>query len=165
MRTIETAHELFPNHTVYPMPYVGNFDLREDNLPLPISCQKKILTQLHDTIHWVNWKYVDHLPEKNRGCADFIKFLDYYTKLPIYEDSTTQNIAIVTHSKLMKAILSKLSISDDNDIVENNTIIKIVYELPIVDPYHPYSCEIIHSGLQRPNNNHTNFHLRCDINH
>ncbi len=157
MRTIETAHNLFPNQIIYPMPHLGNMDLRIDNMPLSINKQKNILQQLYQSIDWINWKYINDFNYKNRGSCNFIKFLDYFQNIPLYK--TSKNIAIFTHSKLINSILDQFG---SHDSVKNNAIIKIVYDNPSKNVYYPYKYKIIYNGIDSPEFIDENFYSRCN---
>jgi hypothetical protein len=140
LRAIQTGIEMFPNHTIYPAPYIIEDSYGLDNVSSSISNHEQVLG---DKISRVDYRFVtnktviNNKHQNNRNVTEFIPhtnqsnyllFLlwvrDHLSDLisTIHPLQKKITIAVITHSYFMKKNLLVL-----NDYPKNNSIIKQVF--------------------------------------
>jgi len=149
-RAIETAHHMFPNHAITPIPFVKEHDneLSDELMPWKdkINKFKKLYPKLKVNNHYLKGK------DKNK--TDYSKLKDFILEYAVshFGYKKEYNIVIVCHSLYMWHNLPGLKINP-----LNNAIYKVVYtykldENPIVK---------IESGMKRKNELDKKEYKRC----
>jgi len=102
MRSMETAHALFPGRDVHVWPHVDEMDRKvlpssvdPDDLPLPAEVQDKILAERYGTSDWVTRR-----PWKDAELLGLQRFLsEVVPTLPV---RPRLRLVVVTHSNFMQ---------------------------------------------------------------
>lgn len=112
-RAIETALHMFPNDTIYIVPYIKEDNNEIDNTSQDINTKIILLKKLYSKdFHRLNFTYIN---DKNKNYVSLVKFKNF-----IQNHFENERIAVVTHSLFL---INKLGLSFDN-FPKNNSIYK-----------------------------------------
>ena len=187
LRTMETAHALFPNAIITPVPYINETGKGLDNKALPWLDQKEILEKKYESksLGWLNPDFIRSERWQNQSEANFEKFKDFFDSefgdwIQLYQKVRNQQnnipraeeklqpikLAIVTHSNIMKKIFKSISMKEGAwKKANNNGVYMLEYDYTPTTKLRDSQwilkhTEVIHQGMIVPKYR-AGFEKRC----